>query len=321
VRSEMTMLPPIAEDADFDTVFEIFRRSPQQSFFPVVDAGGAPRGIIHDRDLKEFTYRPFGRDLLQNKAFKRRLSTFLTPCPTVDINTHAERILEIFAGARASDAVIVTENLAYIGVLSAAALLNVMNEKKIRQAQDQNPLTKLPGNLSISDHVALTALDGDQRRFFCYFDFDDFKPFNDKYGFQHGDRAIRLFAGLMRQHLGAPGIFLGHIGGDDFFASASGHSAAELTQLFSHLLGEFGREVMKLYSEEDQRDRSILGFDRDGRQRRFPIMRCSAAVLELPPHTVTSDLTRIDGLIAKAKSDAKRAKDGIAWQTLVAEVA
>src|SRR5262249_17509694 len=197
-----------------------------------------PRGIIHERDLKEYIYTPFGRDLLHNKAFMRSLSSFVTSCPVADVNSDPGEILKIFATSRDSDGIIVTENMHYVGVLSAAALLKVINEKRVQQAQDQNPLTELPGNLSISDHVTVTALDSALMRHFCYFDFDNFKPFNDQYGFQHGDRAISLFAALLRRHLSGPDVFLGHVGGDDFFAGCAGRPRAGLEPLLTGLLEE-----------------------------------------------------------------------------------
>jgi diguanylate cyclase (GGDEF)-like protein len=314
VRSEMLALPVIEEQTTLDTLFALFRNSPQQSFFPVVDGTSAPLGIIHERDLKPYIYTPFGRDLLRNKAFTRSVSSFVTPCPVADINSDAGRILETFANARGSDGIIVTENLRYLGVLSAPALLKVINEKQVQQAQDQNPLTELPGNLSISDHVAITALDGDQSRHFCYFDFDHFKPFNDRYGFQHGDRAIGLFAVLLRRHLAGPDTFLGHVGGDDFFACFSGRTRTELMPALVELLEEFRHDVRRLYSTHDQLAGATVAVDRDGGKKEFPLMRCSVAVLELPRGIVSTDLAAIDEMIARGKSEAKRSPDGMSWQ-------
>ncbi len=318
VRTQMAALPAIHENTSLDVVFDMFRRAPQESFFPVIDAANEPHGIIHERDLKEYIYMPFGRDLLSNRAYHRGLNSFVSACPIVDVDTDAERILEIFANARASDGVIVTENLKYVGVLSASALLTVINEKQLQQAQDQNPLTELPGNLSITDYVAVAALDGDQCRHFCYFDFDNFKPFNDRYGFAHGDQAISLFAMLMRRHAGAAGAFLGHIGGDDFFVGFSGRDATELESILTTMLEEFRVDAIKMYSDEDQRAGCTTGLDRDGQVRRFKLIRCSVAVIEFPAGLVTSDLDRIHALIAEAKREAKRTDAGYVYRQMSA---
>ena len=97
---------------------------------------------------------------------------------------------------------------------SASSLLKIINEKLLKTAQDQNPLTSLPGNRSIRDYVQDVMRDGSDARYFCYFDFDNFKPFNDHYGFQKGDLAIALFASLLRHHFVGEDKFLGHVGGD-----------------------------------------------------------------------------------------------------------
>jgi GGDEF domain-containing protein len=314
IRGQLANLPTISEEINVSAVFDMFRRAPQESFFPVIDRAGEPQGIIHERELKQYIYTPYGRDLLQNPVYERKVSSFVTACPIVDINTDAARILEVFANARCSDGVIVTENLRYVGVLSASALLAVINDKQIQQAQDQNPLTELPGNLSITDFVAVVALDGDEWRHFCYFDFDNFKPFNDRYGFAHGDRAISLFATLMRRHLAGPGVFLGHIGGDDFFAGFHGRDGGELRATLVQLLEDFAGEARKLYQAEDQRLGFTTGIDRDGHSRRFDLLRCSAAVMELPAGVVTNDLDRIHAAMAQAKSEAKRVATGMAWR-------
>ena len=75
-----------------------------------------------------------------------------------------------------------TENR-YAGVLSTSSLLKIINEKQLKTARDQNPLTSLPGTRSIRDYVQDAIRDRSGTRFFCYCDFDNFKPFNDRYGF------------------------------------------------------------------------------------------------------------------------------------------
>ncbi|TBW38291.1 GGDEF domain-containing protein [Siculibacillus lacustris] len=311
IRSELTVLPTVADGSTLEQVFELFRCHPAESFFPVVDAGGVPRGIVHERDLKRHIYNPFGRDLLRNKGFGHSVASFVQPCPIADVESEASRLFDIFTHSAGADGVIVTENQRYLGVLSTAALVKIMSEKQLRQARDQNPLTELPGNLSIADHVATTALDGDAQRLFCYFDFDDFKPFNDRYGFRRGDEAITTFANCLRREFVGTEVFLGHIGGDDFFAGFIGAAADEAVGRIERLLGEFRREVASLYPEQERRDGGIVGRDRDGRLRNYPLMRCSAAVLTLEPGTVTAELDRIGLMIADLKSEAKRSVSGL----------
>lgn len=313
LRGELQQPPILSETTDMNTLFETFRSHRQHSWFPVVDVRGAPQGIVHERDLKELIYRPFGRDLLSNKAYRRGLADFTTRCPTVEISTDADRILEVFANAAYEDGILVTEAGRYVGTLSATALLRVVNEKRVRTAQEQNPLTGLPGNLSISDYVAETAADPTHVRHFCYFDIDNFKPFNDRYGFQHGDRVLTALATLLRRVLTSEQVFLGHVGGDDFFAGFVGGHDEELRLLLRQLLAEFSSEVPAFYCAEDREAGFIIGLDRQGREQRFPLIRCSAAVLELPGDYVALDLNELDTIIAGLKSTAKRSASGLAW--------
>lgn len=316
IRAEMKRLPAIADSSPLDEVFEIFRRHPGESFFPVVDAAGCPRGIVHERDLKQYIYNPYGRDLLRNKVYGRGFASFVVPCPVADVDTDVARMLETFSHSRGSDGIIVTENLEYLGVLTTGALLEIMSAKQIQKAQDQNPLTELPGNLSIADFVAGAALDGDATRLFCYFDFDAFKPFNDLYGFRSGDRAIKLFATLLRRWFSQRSAFVGHVGGDDFFAGFLGSEVDEVLPEIAALLEEFGREVAAFYSPQAREKGCIEGTDRDGRPRCYPLMRCSAGVLEIPAGTVTAELDRIGTTIAELKSAAKKEATGLAVRRL-----
>lgn len=282
IRKEVEQLPAVRESDDLDSVFDHFRLNPRQPFFPVLNANGEPRGILHEYHVKEMIYHPFGRDLLKNRIYRRRISHFVTPAPIADLDTPADEMLKIFAGMDGSDCVILTENMRYAGILSAASLLKIINEKQLKMAQEQNPLTGLPGNRAIRDYVQQAILDGEQTRYFCYRDFEDFKPFNDTYGFQKGDLAIALFAALLRRHFIGEEKFLGHIGGDDFFVGVSGLGEGEVRAVLTRLLDDFRSDVRQLYSPEHQAAGRISGYSRDGGAKDFPLMRCSIAVLALP---------------------------------------
>jgi diguanylate cyclase (GGDEF)-like protein len=311
IRKQIETLPTVYEHENIDHVFDLFRRNPGQSFFPVLNANGEPRGIINERHLKEYIYQPFGRDLLKNKLYERSISHFVDRAPIVGLDADAERLMTMFANMEGSDCVILTENMRYAGVVSAASLIRIMSEKQLKTAQDQNPLTSLPGNRAIRDFMRTAALDGDGARFFCYCDFDHFKPFNDHYGFHQGDHAISLFAALLRRYFFSEGDFLGHVGGDDFFIGVSDWTREELTEILDRLLSDFHDDVIDLYSEADRQTGHIKGLDRQGLEREFPLMRCSIGVLELPAGLVIDDVNRISGEIAELKKQAKESAEGV----------
>lgn len=311
IRKQIEALPTVFEHESIEHVFDLFRRNPGQSFFPVLNANGEPRGIINERHLKEYIYQPFGRDLLKNKVYERSISHFVDRAPIVGLDADAERLMTIFANMEGSDCVVLTENMRYAGVVSAASLIRIINEKQLKTAQDQNPLTGLPGNRAIRDFMRDTALDGDTARFFCYCDFDHFKPFNDHYGFHQGDHAISLFAALMRRYFFSDGDFLGHVGGDDFFIGVTDWTREDLTEILGRLLSDFHDDVIELYSAADRKAGRIRGEDRLGRERDFPLMRCSIGVLELPAGHVIDDVDAISTEIAELKKRAKEGEGGL----------
>jgi diguanylate cyclase (GGDEF)-like protein len=316
IRREIEWLPTVCETDSTDVAFKLFMQYPLQSYFPVVDSLGMPRGIIHEQQLKFYIYQPYGRELLKNRAFLRTVGDFLTRTPFASLGSEAEMLLDVFANASGSECLILTENLRYAGVLSAASLLRIINEKQLKSAQDQNPLTALPGNRSIAEYVSEAIVDGDTGRHLCYCDFDLFKPFNDHYGFQQGDNAITLFATLLRRSFIGADVFIGHVGGDDFFVGIADRSREVVEAAFIALLEEFRRQVSLLYSPGDREAGFITGADRSGISRNYPLMRCSVAVLELPLGFMTSDTHLVGAKIADLKSEAKASETGLVFRQL-----
>ncbi|HSZ52835.1 MAG TPA: diguanylate cyclase [Caulobacteraceae bacterium] len=143
-----------------------------------------------------------------------------------------------------------------MGLLTADALLAMVNERRLTEALNRNPLTRLPGNTAVASRISEIVAQGcapQPVRHICYFDFDHFKPFNDCKGFRLGDRVIVLFAEAMQRHLGAlPGSFVGHLGGDDFVCTLSDQDSDGLRRLLRNLLFEFSDTVAGLYDEEER---------------------------------------------------------------------
>jgi len=315
IRKQIENLPAVYEHESIDTVFELFRRNPRQAFFPVLNANGEPRGVINEYHLKEFIYQPFGRDLLKNKVYERTISHFVDMAPIIGLDADAEQLMSLFASMDNSACIILTENMRYAGVVSAASLIKVISEKQLKIAQDQNPLTGLPGNRAISDFMQEAGRDDDDNRFFCYCDFDHFKPFNDHYGFHVGDHAISLFAALLRRYFFSDDHFLGHVGGDDFFIGVHGWRRDELSEILERLLSDFHDDVIGFYSQEEQEAGRIKGHDRHGIERDFPLLRCSIGILELPQGLLLDDVARVASSIAVVKAQAKEAHSGLVFAT------
>ncbi|MEO9170225.1 MAG: response regulator, partial [Candidatus Baltobacteraceae bacterium] len=152
---------------------------------------------------------------------------------------------------------------------------------KIRRVEvdsSLSPLTRLPGNLAIEMELR-RRLDASEPFAVLYLDLDNFKAFNDVYGFTHGDEAIQLVARLTVDTVRRRGTlidFVGHIGGDDFIVVTQTDRGEEIAK---EIIGDFDREIRALYSMKDLRSGYIETRDRRGALNRFPIMTLSIAIV------------------------------------------
>ncbi|CAA7621366.1 Diguanylate cyclase/phosphodiesterase [Candidatus Terasakiella magnetica] len=316
IADQISCPMPLALGAPMERVFERFRVDKSATFFPVVDEAGEPVGIVREKELKDYTYSPFGKELIANKSYGRKLKDFIVRCPMADINSKAEHILEAYSTVERSEGILIVDAMKYVGFLSAHSLLRVISEKNLAAARDQNPLSRLPGNSVILSWVSEALADLDSGIVLAYFDFDNFKPFNDKYGFRLGDRAILLFAELLTATVTAQGGFAGHIGGDDFFAGFRGQDCNQVVAA-CHALGEdFRRDVESFYDDETRGIGHIIGLDRIGNTVQFPLMTVSAVVVHLPPGRDQHSVDEVSRLIASRKKNAKAAADHICTVTL-----
>lgn len=294
------------------------KRAPELGAIPVVDGEGLPLGVVREAALRGLAY---GRARPRDPALAAPVGQAATPCPVAEWRGGLDHVLQLAAANPAAPGVILTEAGRYRAWLSAAALLALANEKRLDQALDQNPLTRLPGNRRVAQEVALAAPAQPVDRVLCWFDFDGFKPFNDRFGFRVGDRAITLFAELLQRHLPpGPGCFLGHVGGDDFFASLvapAGNAEDEadpadaMERRIAAALLDFAEGAALFYPPEEHAAGLTEIVGRDGVARRAPLLRCSAALLRLPAG-LGADADALSGAIAGVKKAAKRAPEGIA---------
>ena len=150
--------------------------------------------------------------------------------------------------------------------------------RRTSRALDANPLTKLPGNVSILAELE-TRLAQNKPLAVCYIDLDKFKAFNDTYGFERGDELIKAAARILllsMRELGTPHDFLGHIGGDDFVLITTPAAAEGICR---RIVNEFAEMSPGFYEEADRKRGFIVGHDRDNKARRFPLMTISIAVV------------------------------------------
>jgi GGDEF domain-containing protein len=155
-----------------------------------------------------------------------------------------------------------------------AGRLKVMEQVSL----DASPLTRLPGNIAIERILARRVHAGGSFAV-CYADLDNFKAYNDRYGYIKGNDVIRctgeIIFNAVRQH-GDDQAFVGHVGGDDFVMIVA---PDRIPQVCNGVIDAFGGMITAHYSPEDLERGSTDGVDRYGVPRTFPIMTISIAVL------------------------------------------
>ncbi|MGB8651688.1 MAG: response regulator [Mycobacteriales bacterium] len=140
-----------------------------------------------------------------------------------------------------------------------------------------SPLTGLPGNHRIEVEIASRAALGTPYAV-CHVDLDEFKGFNDAYGFQRGDELLRLLASCLQRAVGragAPLAFLGHIGGDDFVVVCTPEQAEPLCE---DAIAQFDAGSPGCYDPADAERGWLQVVDRRGRPHRQPMVSVSVGV-------------------------------------------
>jgi len=149
---------------------------------------------------------------------------------------------------------------------------------RIQRNRYANPLTGLQGNIEIQTEINYRI---SRKVLFAvvYADLDNFKAYNDVYGFSDGDRVIKLTADILMDvtHLlGNPDDFIGHIGGDDFIIITTPDKAQNISE---NIIKDFDKRAPSLYSEEDRKRGYIVTINRQGQVTKFPIVSISIAII------------------------------------------
>jgi EAL domain-containing protein (putative c-di-GMP-specific phosphodiesterase class I)/GGDEF domain-containing protein len=204
------------------------------------------------------------------------------------------------------DGFIVTDNGRYAGLGTGEQLVRSVTETRIEAARHANPLTFLPGNIPISQHIE-RLLNSGAEFVACYADLNNFKPFNDQYGYWRGDEMIRLLARVAVAHCDPQRDFVGHVGGDDFiilYQSTDWH-----TQCL-RIIAEFGSLAIALFDDSARQAGGIQADDRHGVPRFFPFTTLSIGAVKIRRNEFAT-AEQVASAAARAKHDAKTAEKGL----------
>ncbi len=281
-------------------VYEIFLKEPKLLIIPVVD-GDQPLGLISRFDMIDHFARPYQRELYGKKSCKQ----FMDPKPLIaDQHTTLQELSFRMVQADAHhlfNGFIITDEGRYLGLGTGHELMREITQMQINAARYANPLTQLPGNVPINEHID-RLLESGTRFWACYVDLDHFKPFNDVYGYRRGDDVIQLTGGMLSERCDANRDFVGHIGGDDFmvlFQSEDWETRCE------GILADFEQSVQEFYSIEDRERGGYLSEDRQGKKVFYSLMSLSIGVIRVDPRQYYSH-HQIATAAAESKRQAKK---------------
>jgi diguanylate cyclase (GGDEF)-like protein len=166
-----------------------------------------------------------------------------------------------------------------------------------------SPLTGLPGNVQIQAEMKKRLLNKEVFAI-MYFDLDNFKAYNDVYGFANGDEIIKFTAKVILKHvhnIENSDNFVGHIGGDDFVAIIG---ETDYDKVCQDIIAEFDSEAVNFYNNEDVERGYVEVANRKGIIEQFPLTSISIGVVEVDNKKIKTTL-EIGEVGAQVKHQAK----------------
>ncbi len=271
IQNICTQTKTIPPQAKVEDVFEELKKDPS-SFGMCVVEDGTVLGVVTKANLVLKLSGRYGFSLNQKRPISCLMDRqFLAVAPDTPISD-VSHIAMSRPPEKLYDFIVVTMDEKYLGTVTIKDLLEKTTEIEVANAKYQNPLTGLPGNLVIEQKIR-ACVERDTPYSVVYFDIDNFKAYNDVYGFENGDRIIKLLAKTIVSHVPEK-QFAGHVGGDDFVAVLSGFSCAELC---AGIISDFDKNVLQYYNPRDIQNGYILAENRRGEPEKFPLISLSVA--------------------------------------------
>jgi len=231
-------------------------------------------GVITRNELFKIISGQYGYTLFSNKPIKNIMDkSFMSVEYDTTIDIVAKKAMQR-ESEKIYDFIVITEEEKYIGIVTVKELLEKSIEIEVLNARHLNPLSGLPGNLLIEQQLE-KCLNTKERKHILYFDIDNFKAYNDVYGFENGDKVLKCLTQIIRSNI-SKDEFIGHIGGDDFMAIIAQNNSA---QICSNIIKEFDSLIQSYYNQDDINKGFISTKNRYGTEEDFPLLSLSIVVV------------------------------------------
>ncbi len=296
----LTYVEPVHPDTLIDHIFERFNANPALRIIPVV-RNSVPLGLINRYHFIDRFSKPFQRELHSKKP----CGDLIQGDPLlVEKGMPIEELSHFMAEADSrhfADGFIITENGRYMGVSSGQDLLRELTQMQLEAARYANPLTLLPGNVPINEHIERLLL-ANTPFVACYCDLDHFKPFNDTYSYRKGDEMIQLTGRILSWACDPKLDFIGHIGGDDFILLLQ---SRDWKSRCEQALRSFEQAAELLFKEEHLAAGGYNSEGRDGNVKFHPLTSLSIGAIQVAPRQFLSH-HEVSAAMTDAKKMAKK---------------
>ncbi len=298
-------VPAVPSNTTNQALADLFSANEALRAIAVVD-GARPVGLVGRQGFVDRYARPYFKELHGRRPCT--LFANLTPL-LVELDSNIDTLTAVLTREDQrylTEGFIITEAGEYRGLGSSEQLVRVVTEARIEAARHANPLTLLPGNIPITQHID-RLLVGRRQFVACYGDLNHFKPYNDQYGYWRGDEMILLAARCFGAHADARHDFVGHVGGDDFVVL---FQSEDWERRCTRIVEDFNRLALDLYDEEARGAGGVTAEDRHGDMRFHPLTTLSIGAIRVP---VADGLRAEDvaSAAAVAKRSAKSHKVGL----------
>ncbi len=295
----LTEAPTVTPQTSSEAALQILLANPELNVLPVIDQS-RPVGLLNRTMVDKFSHG-YIRDLHSRKS----CTVFMDDQPlVVDINMPVVALSQLVllqGRKRFGDGFILVSDGKYVGVGSNFSLMQEITRQQIQEARYANPLTLLPGNVPISEQMQ-ALLDSGQRFQAAYVDLDNFKPFNDVFGYRRGDDLIKLTANILVEFTQPEIDFVGHVGGDDFFILLQSDDWALICR---NILASYDRAVSDYVREQGLDPLGYVAEDRRGNRMEYSWPTLSIGVVPVHPGQF-HEIHEISAVAAEVKKAAKQ---------------
>ncbi|MFH1026910.1 MAG: GGDEF domain-containing protein, partial [Pseudomonadota bacterium] len=297
-------VPPANPGDNLAAVLKRFQGDPALQVLPVVDDGHAVGIINRSTFLEEHVIGMNGFAFHINHS--RKMRDLMVPIRLVlEADVRIRDAARAFQSQEADvrvDNICVTRSGIYHGIVDVNRFISAITDINLTLAKGANPLTGLPGNESIQREINERLASGEDFDI-AYIDIDNFKPFNDYYGFQRGDVVIKTIGEIVLAVTESSGeglhCFCGHIGGDDFIIISGPHHAEYIS---SRVINMLDRHLPLFHGEEDFAAGCYSAVNRKGEEETFGLLSISIGIVNtrLTPVTSYAQLASISTEVKKA---------------------